>query len=147
MTTRVYLNLTHSPGTKSADNRNQKEKFIDYCENKYLSNQEFNLGIKQSELTLEEKIEKQKCFDAVNLKFPPEYYFSLGLIILPFLFFSFLMIKGSLAIKRSHKSTSFHSKKQFGMIFKTFIAVILTITFWVFLVMLYNMHLNQKYSF
>ncbi|WP_151820930.1 hypothetical protein [Acinetobacter soli] len=102
MTTRVYLNLTHSPGTKSADKRNQKEKFIDYCENKYLSNQEFNPGMKQSELTLEEKIEKQKCFDAVNLKFPPEYYFSLGLIILPFLFFSFLMIKGSLSIKRSH---------------------------------------------
>lgn len=59
MTTRVYLNLTHSPGTNSADNRNQKEKFIDYCENKYLSNQEFNLGMKQSELTLEEKLKNK----------------------------------------------------------------------------------------
>ncbi|WP_236698570.1 hypothetical protein [Acinetobacter lactucae] len=146
-TTTVRLNHTSSSGTRG-DGRDQKEKFIDYCEYKYFlpDSQKWGVSVK-TELTQAEIVEKQKCHDAINNPFTSEYYLLLCLIIITIIFFTFCNMKGYLSIKRRERETGIKANISFEMKIISLVSFLLTLVVAGILYVLYFLYLNYKYQY
>jgi len=147
MTTTVRLNHTSSSGTKG-DGRNQKEKFIDYCEYKYFlpDSQKWGVSVK-TELTQAEIVEKQKCDDAINKPFTSEYYLLLCLIIITIIFFTFCNMKGYLSIKRRERETGIKANISFEMKIISSVSFLFTLFVSLLFYVVYFLYLNYKYQY
>lgn len=146
-TTSVRLNHTSSSSSKG-DGRDQKEKFIDYCEYKYFlpDSQKWGVSVK-TELTQAEIIEKQKCNDAINNPFTSEYYLLLCLIIITIIFFTFCNMKGYLSIKRREQETGIKANISFEMSIVSLVSFLLTLFVSILFYVVYFLYLNYKYQY
>lgn len=149
MVTTARLNHTSSFGG-SGDERNPKEKFIDYCESKYFASSHYSYysrKLPKRELTETELLEKQKCEDAINKKFTTEDYFSIGLILIPFLFFSIYNMKGYLSVKKFERETGKKADMSIEMITISSLSFVLTAFLWLILYIMYYAYLYHKYPY
>ncbi|OEC84746.1 hypothetical protein [Acinetobacter sp. YK3] len=149
MVTTARLNHTSSFGG-SGDERNPKEKFIDYCDSTYFASSDYYSywrKLSKRELTEAELVEKQKCEDAINKKFTPEDYFSIGLILIPFLFFAICNMKGYLSVKKFERETGKKADMSIHMIPISAVSLVLTAFLWMILYAMYYAYLYHKYQF
>jgi hypothetical protein len=145
--TTVRINHTSSFGG-SGDERNPKEKFIDYCEKKYFLPDIYRLGrTEKAELTQAELVEKQKCDYAINQPVTTEYYLFIGVILIPFLFFVFCNMKGYLFIKKAEREEGEKVNMSLEMSTIALLSFVLTTFVWGGLYILYILYLYNKYQY
>ncbi|WP_038344004.1 hypothetical protein [Acinetobacter sp. A47] len=148
MITTARPNHTSSFGG-SSDERNPKEKFIDYCEYKYFLVDRKKWGAWGSrEFTQAELVEKQRCEEAMHKKpFTTEYYFFICLFIIPLLFFSFCCMKGYLFIKKADREPGEKVDMNLEMSVICLFSFVLTALVWMVLYCMYFAYLYHKYQY